>query len=355
MIRRICNRRFLNTSSTFLASKKLAHKGKKMSASVNITNSSFNQEIESSPKKKPKQKVKKENKIESDIKPSIMSTPSAGSEALLIDTLGSLSIATDTDQTAKQVDEIDKDSVTTIDTTNNDTSTGKGNPSPKAKILLKRKPRKDVSPKDVSPKDSNFEYGNIAKGCEWVKDEDTIFISIDVEQWERKTTYLTEIGITLHRPSNLLLPETRAAHFVIEEYQNYRNGRFVPDNKYNFSYGDTLTLSYANCVHITNQIINQAVNSSKRAVIVGHNVKGDIKALREIGIVFPSTIKVLDTMNIWREKRPEGPGSLEGLLILFQIPFSFLHNAGELSILYFIFFYYNLQKTISDSNLLLLL
>lgn len=162
----------------------------------------------------------------------------------------------------------------------------------------------------------------------WLKEESCVFVSIDVEQWERNTHLVTEIGIAVYRPSPTILPEIRVSHFIVSEYLSLLNGRFVEDNKSNFAYGKSLTLSKLECVQRVNNVIKALMAKYKRVVIVGHNVGGDVKALRAIGVAFPKVLDIADTMNLWRETRPVGPANLEALLKIFRVPYSFLHNAG---------------------------
>lgn len=173
-----------------------------------------------------------------------------------------------------------------------------------------------------------------------IKDIDAIFVSIDVEQWERNNHIVTEIGITTYHPSNHFIPEMRAAHFIVQEYLKLRNGRFVSDNKSNFAYGKSEVLPMSGCIKAINYVFSSLSAKYKNVVLVGHNVGGDIRALRKFGIEFPKAYSISDTESIWRETRPSGPSSLEALLQIFNIPYSFLHNAGMAQHLNHVLFFF---------------
>lgn len=190
-----------------------------------------------------------------------------------------------------------------------------------------------------------------------VQDPSKTFVSLDIEQFERNTSIVTEIGISVYLPPQPLdgngqsqstnnpipiIPDIRASHLIVKEHNRHRNGRFVEDNRYNFSFGKSVFLSQSGCVSLINQVLKQSMGSQKdlddsvklkeremNLVLVGHNVKGDISALKAIGVEFPKNHQILDTQHIWRHTRKEGPCSLENLLKIFRVPYQFLHNAGN--------------------------
>lgn len=193
---------------------------------------------------------------------------------------------------------------------------------------------------------------NYIDGClNMVKDFKTLFLSLDVEQFELDSSIVTEIGVSIYYPprsviskqdptieySQGLFPDIRASHIIVEEAKRYHNGRFVPDNKRNFSYGTSCCLCKKECISLLERIFrgdtcaqekDENTKEKPKVVFVGHNVKGDITILKRFGVTFPPNHKILDTETLWRHTRREGPGSLESLLLLFRIPYQFLHNAG---------------------------
>lgn len=184
-----------------------------------------------------------------------------------------------------------------------------------------------------------------------VKDSKALFLSLDVEQFELDSSIVTEIGVSIYYPprsvtSNQdstieytqgLFPDIRASHIIVEETKKYHNGRFVPDNKHKFAYGTSCCLCKKECISLLEQIFrgdtsveeqDENTKEKPKVVFVGHNVRGDINMLKRFGVTFPPKHEILDTETLWRHTRREGPGSLESLLLLFRIPFQFLHNAG---------------------------
>lgn len=180
-----------------------------------------------------------------------------------------------------------------------------------------------------------------------IKDSSKVFISLDIEQYERNLSKVTEIGVSMYYPlktestdslntnTSYLFPDIRAVHFIIKENHKFRNGKFVEDNRFRFAYGKSAYFSQKECIALLGEIFGknddaQNINVPQPSIVfVGHNVKGDISYLKKFGVKFPEKYEVMDTLNIWRHTRPRGPAKLESLLKIFGIPFQFLHNAGK--------------------------
>lgn len=183
---------------------------------------------------------------------------------------------------------------------------------------------KPPAPPAITP----FQNSQRSRAIKFIKDEKYVFLSIDIEQWEFNIRFITEIGLTIYRPSTDLLPQIKTQHIIVSEYKKNCNGRYVPNNKNNFAGGKSYMLSKNDTRDIINGVIKRCSQEST-LVIVGHGVDGDIKALKYFGVDFPKNYEKLDTMEIWRETRKDGPCRLEVLLKLFNLPFGLLHNAGN--------------------------
>ncbi|KAI9352765.1 hypothetical protein BDR26DRAFT_204161 [Obelidium mucronatum] len=120
------------------------------------------------------------------------------------------------------------------------------------------------------------------------KSAGTVFLSLDIEAHEMNQTQIIEIGWTLFNPKvtgNALI----AKHFILEENQHLKNGRYVPDVRHEFRFGDT----EVECLDYVVQLLKLDLNvddettscsGSGAAVLVGHAVSGDIAWLKECGV-----------------------------------------------------------------------
>lgn len=180
----------------------------------------------------------------------------------------------------------------------------------------------------------------LTRGISSLKARRQVYVAIDLEYWEINNEFLTEIGIAVYDPTRLtsgsnqpVLPKIAACHYVVAEHKDKLNGRYVANNKFKFSFGETLMMSMDNCKQAVNEILAQYAGGgtakSPRMVIVGHGVRGDMKMLRKHNFTIPEHYDVLDTMDIWRLTRKTGAASLSSLLKYFEIPHGLMHNAGN--------------------------
>lgn len=177
------------------------------------------------------------------------------------------------------------------------------------------------------------QVNDLTRGLKWLSERSKVFVVIDLEFWEFRNDDLTEIGIAVYDPTRLpkdshpIVPKIKSCHFVVEENKHRTNGKFVPDNMFKYSYGETLIMKMADCKTAVNTIL-ESLAKNNNLVILGHGVSGDIRMLRKEGFTIPKH-EILDTNTIWRITRPEGFGSLTKLLVYFNIPHALMHNAGN--------------------------
>lgn len=173
----------------------------------------------------------------------------------------------------------------------------------------------------------------LTKGMKWLENRSKVFVAIDLEYWEVNNKFLTEIGIAIYDTTQIapdshpILPKIKACHYVVSENKNKTNGKFVPNNMFKYSYGETLIMPMKECRRAVDGIL-AAYAKTNNLVIVGHAVGGDIRVLKKNGFKIPEH-EVLDTMSIWRLTRKSGFGSLDKLLTYFDIPHGIMHNAGN--------------------------
>jgi len=143
------------------------------------------------------------------------------------------------------------------------------------------------------------------------------FICIDIENYERNQKLTTEIGMSIFTRHQE--PVTR--HFIISEYIDLYNGRFVEDNKMNFNFGTSEIVSLKDA---TNIVKNEL---SLGDTLLGHGMSEDIKVLNRLGIDIPTK---LDTQVLFKLLLNENKTvSLGNVLKHFDINGRNLHNAGN--------------------------
>lgn len=214
------------------------------------------------------------------------------------------------------------------------------------KIL--RKIRNEHTPEvSAAPGSPGFKY--IANSIRMLASQQTICFCVDVEAFERNTNVVTEIGISIYDPRESLystVPNFRTYHLIVAESLRLRNGNFVCDVKDCFLLGESYVMSLSSCVEFIQTLLNYYMvphtpqEATWRRAFVGHNVKGDLKWLSSIGVNVPADIDhdilkpsariaVLDTEKLYRISYGSKGSNLGKILRLFQIPHSFLHNAGN--------------------------
>ncbi|KAG0004582.1 hypothetical protein BGZ65_000106 [Modicella reniformis] len=119
------------------------------------------------------------------------------------------------------------------------------------------------------------------------------FISVDIESYERDHSRILEIGWSIWDSREHKIADK---HYAISDYQHLKNGKYVPDRRDRFSFGQTVDEGY----------------------------------LRQMGIVFPETMIKFDTLNlnVGRTGNATKTG-LGKLLDELEIENYSLHNAGN--------------------------
>lgn len=176
----------------------------------------------------------------------------------------------------------------------------------------------------------------------------TILFSVDIEAYEYDYEVVTEIGITIYDPrENLfsLTPTFRNFHICVSESFELRNGKFVPDFKDCYLLGESMVIPLQECINFLQSLINYYMRIKteedrtwKRA-FVGHNISGDLKWLKGLGIKLPDDldydlnnndrVKVVDTQTLFISLYGNRGSSLGNILRILNIPHSYLHNAGN--------------------------
>lgn len=191
--------------------------------------------------------------------------------------------------------------------------------------------------------------------------DNVIFISIDVEAYERSPRTITEIGISTLDTTDLLgltpgkggadwIKRMRSRHFRINESAHLENHEFVTGcaDRFEKRFGTSEWISIkdapqivASCfkypfsalIHQGNSTkINQGEAAAKRnIVLVGHDLRADVDYLRSIGYNVANVdnlLEAVDTVDLYRaishEKQCRNLGSI--ISELGTTPWN-LHNA----------------------------
>lgn len=169
-----------------------------------------------------------------------------------------------------------------------------------------------------------------------VNGQKTALISIDLEAFERNTSIVTEIGISIYDPIKeaiSLVPSIVNIHLILKETVKMRNGAFVHDHKDNFLGGSSLLVPKNTAVQIIKTIFDfyfvERQSQGYDAAFVGHNLTGDLNWLSKLGVAIPKYPHILDTEKIHSASHGPNGNSLGMILKRLRIPHSFLHNAGN--------------------------
>lgn len=175
----------------------------------------------------------------------------------------------------------------------------------------------------------------------------TVFISFDVESWERNHNIITEVGLAIFSTEHLSAhpaPDKTASnwhklieahHFRIIEHSRYQNSQFVRGNAYGFKFGESQEVSIADCSLIIEDLFDE-LGASGQIVLVGHAVAGDIAYMDKLGFNparHAKVIDTLDTQSLWRALNAHSQASdgvgLARLLAECELDYGGLHNAGN--------------------------
>lgn len=163
------------------------------------------------------------------------------------------------------------------------------------------------------------------------------FISIDIEAFEFSQQKITEIGISIYDPLKEALsfvPNFTNIHILIKEHLHLRNGKYVVDNKDRYLCGNSIILTKNEALKFIQSLLDHYLISryethGMNSILVGHDIKGDIKWLKQLGLHLPANVKSLDTQIISRLSNGSNQLGLGKILNRYGIPHSYLHNAGN--------------------------
>ncbi len=148
---------------------------------------------------------------------------------------------------------------------------------------------------------------------------DVVFVSLDVECYERDHSCITEIGIATLDVRDLkgLGPgkegknwreAIRPHHYLIKEYAHLRNKEFVSDASDRVEFGTSEWISYKDAPQVVaacfrtgaaGVLVEHGPNrSSRNIVVVGHAVEGDLNFLQGMGYNARQLNNLVDTLDV---------------------------------------------------------
>ncbi|KAI5960811.1 uncharacterized protein KGF55_004381 [Candida pseudojiufengensis] len=153
-------------------------------------------------------------------------------------------------------------------------------------------------------------------------------VAIDCESYEFDHSKITEIGIAiLQSTTTTIIPQIITYHIIIEENIHKRSHKYVPDHKDKYMNGTSLIMNEKLAIAFVNKIIQKYL-FKLNGIMVGHSINSEFKYFKHLGISLPHNLKIIDTLQLHQIGRSNG-GSLWGCLRLLNIPYSYLHNAGN--------------------------
>lgn len=155
-------------------------------------------------------------------------------------------------------------------------------------------------------------------------------VAVDVEAYERQPKFITELGIAIYDPENqwlLAQPHIKTVHIISQENKRLLNSQFVPNHKYRFNGGTLYQITKKALLKYLEETFRYYFQE-KNAVLVGHNLAGDIKWLQSHGVGSGGDTPQVDTQKLFHLSRNRG-ATLRGILQAVDIPNANLHNAAN--------------------------
>ncbi|KAK5779632.1 Gfd2p PWA37_002812 [Arxiozyma heterogenica] len=201
--------------------------------------------------------------------------------------------------------------------------------------------------------------------------KNSILFALDIEGFESNQNIITEIGISIFDPREnlpefgLMTPILHNYHLIVSEYLTLRNKNFLSDLKDCYLLGESLILTYEQCTTFIQSLINFYMvpkteeDKTWGRCFVGHGISNDLTWLTSMNVELPSKMKdisfryqpsetletayIIDTSRFHQILYGDMYGSLGKLLKLYNIPHSYMHNAGNDA-------YYTLQLLLTIGN-----
>ncbi|KAI1002368.1 hypothetical protein K3495_g5838 [Podosphaera aphanis] len=186
------------------------------------------------------------------------------------------------------------------------------------------------------------------------QERSVVFISVDVEAWERNPNMITELGFaTLDTRDISTIPPgeggknwvkaIRPRHFRINEHLECINTDYVHGCADRFEFGSSEFIDLKDVPQAISSIFKHPFskkedtptvdNSQRNIVLVGHDVVSDVNFLKTAGFdicTIPNLVEAIDTALMYRYfKRELNPRNLGATIADLGVVGWNLHNAGN--------------------------
>jgi DNA polymerase III epsilon subunit-like protein len=145
------------------------------------------------------------------------------------------------------------------------------------------------------------------------------FVSLDFEAFERNQKKITEVGFSVFENNKFT-----HYHYIIKENIKCLNGVFVPNNKFNFAFGESEILTLEEAFGRLREVL------ATTDYLIGHGVNNELKWLRQNDIKLHCNLNLIDTGKLGGGIMHVGKrASLTRVLDFLGIEHDLLHNAGN--------------------------
>lgn len=111
-----------------------------------------------------------------------------------------------------------------------------------------------------------------------------VFVSLDIEAYERDHSILLELGWTMYDGRN---DQYMDQHYMMEPYRHLRNGRYVEDQRLNFGFGTSVWATLDQALGELAKDLAWATQRDGGFVLVGHGLSSDLLYLKKCDFEWP--------------------------------------------------------------------
>ncbi|KAI8144461.1 hypothetical protein BJV82DRAFT_68840 [Fennellomyces sp. T-0311] len=183
---------------------------------------------------------------------------------------------------------------------------------------------------------------DLHRAVELIQSKKYVFCAIDIEAWEQDHSILLEIGWTLYDSTT---DRYMDQHYLISTYRHLVNGRFVSDEKMNFSFGTSVWCTLKQALKELRKDLDWCVQRDGGFVLVGHGLDSDLKYLQKAQFLWPCSDGKQETLDVNQSaivticntdemygasiKDLHNPPSLGSTMAILGLESQNLHNAGN--------------------------
>lgn len=143
----------------------------------------------------------------------------------------------------------------------------------------------------------------------------------DLLAFEFAHHHLLEFGFTTY---DLMENKIETEHIIISDNLHLKNGRYVPNNRERFNFGESRLMSLTDTKKYAQKIL-----SAPGSCLIGHNIGADLDFLN-VSFGYQVSLPVYDTQTMFQELvLDQSLVGLSRMLNHLEIPYMYLHNAGN--------------------------